>query len=56
MQPNKTIIGLVLEGEREVLDNVLKNLERYPTVKLLYVRRQRYEGSFMLVLEMKRKG
>ena len=53
---SKKICGLVFEAEPDVLDNIIKAIERYPTVKLLYVRRQKYPNSFMLILELHKRG
>jgi hypothetical protein len=53
---NKKIVGIVFEASESKIDEVIKNLEGDRNLRLLYVRRQRYPNSYMLVLEMKRQG
>ena len=53
---NKKIVGIVFEASESKIDEVIKYLEGNRGLRLLYVRRQRYPNSYMLVLEMKRQG
>ena len=52
---SKKICGLVLEAEPDILENIIKMLEHYPTVRLLYVRKQKFQNSFMLIIELRKQ-
>jgi hypothetical protein len=56
MEVNKKIVGIVFQASESKIDEVIRSLEKDRGLKLLYVRRQRYPNSYMLVVEMKRQG
>jgi hypothetical protein len=56
MRTDEKIVGIVFQASESKIDEVIKNLEGDRSLKLLYVRRQRYPNSYMLVLEMKKAG
>jgi hypothetical protein len=56
MQANKTVVGLVVQGPQDRLDELIKSIERDKYLQLLYVRRKKFVNSFMLIVELNRRS
>lgn len=52
----ESTIGFIVKGPRSRLNEIVRELERDKTVKLVYVKRPTEEGSFLLIIEAKRQS
>jgi len=47
-------IGLVLRGEKSRLERLVRDIERDEKLKILFIKRPRYEDPFLLIIELKK--
>jgi len=52
---SEQVIGIILRGRKEKIEQIISDIERERAVKILYVRRPKYPDPFMLIIELRKQ-